>query len=272
MPPVPAMFNDELDDLEGVAMVCESQGLVRAVSMDVVNDPRFFGANVLGYRINAFALLGVVSGLMASNAMDQLFGMDKRMPIFDQDHIEVSFNGCLQLFCFGLLIVVLFQNILAMYVGIAQPYHTLRLMTSGPTGFDAAASYYMNRNIVAWRHFAIKGMLVSLSIYILQMSLRLVVKFDRVTKASPKLSRHTPTVSFWQAILFCGTFQILAIVLLWCHYRHFSIFAERYEVMTRHVRPLQGYLNSVMMPRTIASARGTEHEGKSSSIFGFLEV
>jgi hypothetical protein len=138
-----------------------------------------------------------------------------------------------------MLVIVTFQNILAIYIGVAQPYHVFRLMTAGPTGFDAAASYYMNRNITAWRHFAIKGMLVSMSLYVLQMGLRLVVKFDRQTEAVPNLPGHTPTVSFWQAIIFCGTFQLTAASLLWCHYRHFSIFAERYEVMTSHVKGLR---------------------------------
>lgn len=266
----PIFLEGDHYELEGIAHLCETAGLVKAVSMDVVNDPRFFGANVLKYRIEAFGLLSVVSGLMASNAMSQLFGMNKRMPIFDDDEIEISLNGCLQLFCFGLLVLVVFLNILAIYIGVAQPYHVFRLMTAGPTGFDAAASYYMNRNITAWRHFAIKGMLVSLSLYIFQMSLRLLVKFDRQTKETGSLPRDTPVASFWQGLIFCGTFQVVAVALVWCHYRHFSIFAERYEVMTSHVRPLQGYMNSLMIPRAAASA--TRNAGKTTTLFGFLEV
>merc|ERR1719379_3113422 len=114
------------------------------------------------------------------------------MPIFDQDKLVFSFNGLLQLICFGILVFVLYQNMLAMYVGLAQPYHTYRLMTAGPTGFDAAASYYLNRNIVSWRHLAIKGMLQSIPLYIFQMGLRLVVKFDRETAASKDLPPETP--------------------------------------------------------------------------------
>merc|ERR1719486_214650 len=180
------------DQTAGLAAWCEEQGLVRADSMDIVNDPRFFGDNVLKFRLEAFAALEIVSGLMAENAMSQLFNMNKRMPIFDQDKLVFSFNGLLQLMCFGILVFVLFQNMLAMYIGLAQPYHTYRLMTAGPTGFDAAASYYLNRNIVSWRHLAIKLMLQSLPLYILQMGLRLVVKFDRETASSVDLPENTP--------------------------------------------------------------------------------
>ena len=39
-----------------------------------------------------------------------------------------------QFIAFILLGVVHFLNIIATYVGVAQPYHTVRLMTAGPTG------------------------------------------------------------------------------------------------------------------------------------------
>jgi len=32
------------------------------------------------------------------------------------------------------LSIVHYLNIIATYVGVAQPYHTIRLMTAGPTG------------------------------------------------------------------------------------------------------------------------------------------
>merc|ERR1719247_2990080 len=188
----------EHHQMEGLAAWCEERGLVRADSMDIVNDPRFFGENVLMYRLEAFAALEIVSGLMAENAMSQLFNMNKRMPIFDQDKLVFSFNGLLQLMCFGILVFVLFQNMLAMYIGLAQPYHTYRLMTAGPTGFDAAASYYLNRNIVSWRHLAIKCMLQCLPLYIFQMGLRLVVKFDRDTEKGLHMPEETPMHSIIQ--------------------------------------------------------------------------
>lgn len=255
-------------EIDGIASLCVEHGLVRADSMDVINDPRLFSKNVLNFRLEAFTLLHIVAGLLAKNAMKQLLRTDKRMLIFDTDKFEWSTNGVLQLVCFILLCIIFFQNILAMYVGIAQPYHTYRLMTAGPTGFDAATSYYLNRNITAWRHYAIKGLLKCLPLYILQMGLRLFVKFERETEHDHVKPENTPAISIIQGIVVCGVMQALAITLLWAHYKHFSIFAERYELMTEHVRPLQGAMNTLMMPRAAAANAGSN----TKSLFGFLDV
>merc|ERR1719498_1997695 len=118
--------------------------------------------------------------------------MDKNMQIFTENHRIFHPLGVLQLVSFLVLLFILFSNTLATYIGVAQPYHTIRLMTAGPTGFDAAASYYLNRNIVSQRHVAIKLMLTSLPLYIFQMALRLVVKFDRDTEKSLDAPEYTP--------------------------------------------------------------------------------
>merc|ERR1719359_1646694 len=110
-------------------------------------------------------------------------GMDKNM---DLTHLD----GALQFFNFILLLFVFFFNMVGTYVGVAQPYHVMRLLTSGPTGFEAAASYYLNKNIITWRHFAIKFSLVSLPLYIVQMGLRLIVKFDRGNKNGPDTTKN----------------------------------------------------------------------------------
>lgn len=234
--------------------------------MDITNDPRFFNDNVLNYRLAAFSGLSVVSGLMVQNAIDQLFGMSKDMPIFNSQSAILDWDGAIQLFAFILLVWILFSNFLAVYVGVAQPYHTLRLMTAGPTGFDAAVSYYLNRNIVSWRHLAIKGMLQSIPLYIFQMGLRLVVKFDRDTAASKDLPADTPTHSIIQGVVFCVLMQILAALLIWVHTKHFEIFRERYDVMTEMVKPMQGYMAQQMNPRSYAAASGVQN------LFGFLDV
>jgi hypothetical protein len=253
-------------ETSGVIGEFERLGLVRADSMDITNDPRFFNDNVLNYRLAAFSGLSVVSGLMTQNCIDQLFGMSKVMPIFNHVDAFKNVDGILQLVSFLLLIIILFCNILATYVGVAQPYHTIRLMTAGPTGFDAAASYYLNRNIVSWRHLAIKGMLQSLPLYIFQMALRLVVKFDRETAKEMHLPKVTPLHSFIQGIAFCMIMQMLAATLYWVHIKHFNIFRERYEVMTEMTKPMQGFMQQQMNPRSNAAAAGSKY------LFGFLDV
>jgi len=250
----------------GIVSAAERAGLIRTDSMDLTNDPRFFNDNVLNYRLAAFSGLSVVSGLMVQNAMDQLFGMSKDMPIFNSGSMLLSIDGSLQLVAFLLLTYILFANMLAMYVGVAQPYHTLRLMTAGPTGFDAAVSYYLNRNIVTWRHMAIKGMLQSIPLYVFQMGLRLVVKFDRDTSASVDLPIETPLHSLIQGVVFCVLMQLLAALLVWVHHKHFQIFRERYDVMTEMIKPMQGFMSQQMAPRSYAAANGTHN------LFGFLDV
>eukprot|EP00438_Fugacium_kawagutii_P022383 Skav217211 [mRNA] locus=scaffold143:190099:191889:- [translate_table: standard] len=96
--------------------------------MEITNDPRFFQElgrdgctrSVLSVRLAAFASLGVVAGLMVQNSFDHLFDMSKRMS-FHPD----SLDGYL---------VAWSLNVIATYVGVAQPYHTIRLMTAGPSG------------------------------------------------------------------------------------------------------------------------------------------
>jgi len=83
---------------------------------------------------------------------------------------------------------VLFANVIATYVGVAQIYHTYRLETAGPTGFEMATSYYLNPNIVAWRHLAVKCMLNSLPLFLVSTGIRIDVNFDRQAVDHPRPS------------------------------------------------------------------------------------
>merc|ERR1711953_954148 len=105
-----------------------------------------------------------------------------------------TLEGNLQLLSFGIMTLVLFANIIATYVGVAQVYHAYRLETAGPTGFEMATSYYLNPNIVSWRHIAIKGMLHSLPLFLISTGMRIAVNFDRVA-----IKPSEP--SFWTARL-----------------------------------------------------------------------
>lgn len=259
------IYNGAHHEIGGMVAAIEGLGLVRVESMDVVNDPRFFNDNVLNYRLAAFSGLSIVSGLLTQNAMDQLFGMCKVIPLWDATTV-INFDSTLLMVSYFLLIVILISNMLATYIGVAQPYHTMRLMTAGPTGFDAAASYYLNGNIVSWRHMAIKGMLVSLPLYIFQMGLRLAVKFDKQTKDTQSLPKNTPDYSFIQGILLCALMQVLAFIVFRVHMLHFRIFRERYDVMTEMTKPLQGFMQQQMAPRAY-----TQH-ATGHNPFGFLDV
>merc|ERR1719218_469888 len=139
-------------------MVEQTTGLVHSESMHVTNDPRFFQDSVLSKRLAAFGGLSVVSGLMVGTCSD-VISMKKDINL-------ATLEGKLQLVSFSIMTFVLFANIIATYVGVAQIYHTYRLETAGPTGFEMATSYYLNPNIVSFRHLAIKGMLHSLPLYL----------------------------------------------------------------------------------------------------------
>jgi len=244
-------FAGSYEDATGIAGMLESTGMVRADSMDVVNDPRFFQDNVINYRLSAFAGLSVISGLLVQNAMDQLFDMDKNMQIFTQNHRIFHPNGILQLIAFLILIMILAMNMFAIFVGVAQPYFTIRLMTAGPTGFDTAASFYLNRNIVTFRHAAIRAMLTSLPMYILQMGIRLVVKFDRSTIDEVNPPKTTPMDSRIQGIVFCIIMCLLSLALYWIHLKHFAIFRDRYNQMHSTVtgHAFTNYMQSMMTPK-----------------------
>lgn len=246
-----AHFAGEYEEPVGMAGFMESAGVVRSDSMDVVNDPRFFQDNVINYRLAAFSGLSVVSGLLVQNCMDQLFDMDKNMQVFTQHHRIFHPLGILQLIAFLILIMILAMNMLATYVGVAQPYHTIRLMTAGPTGFDTAASYYLNRNIVTFRHAAIRAMLTSLPLYILQMGIRLVVKFDRSTMEKGPAPDDTPMDSRIQGIFFCVIMTLMAGALWWIHLKHFAIFRDRYNRMSADITGNQftTYMQSMMTPK-----------------------
>lgn len=230
-----AAYKGDYDETSGIAGWLEQHNLVQQDSMEIKNDPRFFQDNVINYRLSAFGGIAVVSGLMVGNVMCQMWDMDKNMQILRSRGEMYHWNGIIQLIAFMMLILIFFANILATYVGVAQPYHTLRLMTAGPTGFETAASYYLNRNIVAWRHGAIKYMLLSIPLYISQMGLRLIVKFDRSTEQSPAPHKETPESSLIEGIVFCVFMIILAYLLYTVHNKHFAIFKDRYEAMARGV-------------------------------------
>jgi hypothetical protein len=227
----------QYDDASGVASVFEGLNFVKSDSMEIKNDPRFFQDNVLNKRLKAFTGVAVVSSLLVQSSMKEMFAMDKNMQLYTaQGGSRFHFNGMIQLLAFVMLLVIFMCNMLSAYVGVAQPYHTIRLMTAGATGFETATSYYLNRNIVAWRHMAIKYMLLSLPLYISQMGFRLIVKFDRQTRSGEYLDfQATPLESRVEGIVYAIIMMLLACMLYSVHVKHFEVFRDRYDSMARKV-------------------------------------
>merc|ERR1719181_1610936 len=138
------------------------------------NDPRFFQSSILSKRLAAFSGLGVVSGLMVGFTHASVTNVGN----MDFTCLEGRLHGV----AFLVACMALFANIIATYVSVAQVYHVYRLETAGPTGFEMATSYYLNPNIVAWRHLAIKCLLLSLPLFLVSTGLQVAVDYDRAAE------------------------------------------------------------------------------------------
>merc|ERR1711959_653922 len=179
-------------------MLEQRTGLVHSELMEMSNDPRFFQHSVLNKRLAAFSSLSVVSGLMVGTST-AVISMNKDMDLGTLD-------GQLHFASFAIMTWVLFVNIIATYVGVAQVYHAYRLETAGPTGFEMATSYYLNPNIVSWRHIAIKCMLHSLPLFLISTGMRIAINFDRAAE------KPVPP-PFWAARMI-GLFYMAVYILM----------------------------------------------------------
>lgn len=220
-----------------MSMLEQGTGLVHSESMHMTNDPRFFQGSVLEKRLAAFGGLSVVSGLMVGTCSD-VISMKKDMNLS-------RLEGNLQLLSFTIMTLVLFANIVATYVGVAQIYHAYRLETAGPTGFEMATSYYLNPNIVSWRHLAVKCMLISLPLFLLSTGIRIEVNFDRQA-----VDPHALAPSEWSARClgfgFMMIYGLMALLVSYIHAKHVAIFRERYDIMKRREMPYLKHVHSMM--------------------------
>jgi len=225
-------------------IVCALSGFVRSESMDICNDPRFFTGNVLDKRMAAFSGLSVCATLFTGNALSECMGMKK-----DWDLMTV--DGLFQFFGFLLMNVVLFSNMLASYVSVAQTYFTYRLMTAGPTGFEIASSFYLNSNIAFWRHAAVKQMLVSLPVFLLGSAFRIFVRIDQempgastatTTPAAPGPGRDSHLGISRVAMITFVLWFAMAVLLFYVNAKHQAVFKERYALAKDVERPLLSHV------------------------------
>lgn len=229
--------HDEVDSIVGIL---EQNGFARSESMDITNDPRFFSGNVLDKRMAAFSGLATVASLAVGSALDQCYGMKK--------HIDLSTpDGVFQLVGFVLMNIVLFANVLATYVSVAQLYFTYRLMTAGPTGFEMASSFYLNPNIAFWRHAAVKNMLLSLPVFLFASAFRFLVKFDQEMPNVTTSTKPPEELPMWEArvlgVSLLGLtigigWLCMAALLYYVHCVHRDVFQDRYTVAKEMERPL----------------------------------
>jgi len=230
----------------------EGWGLFRSDSMDMSNDPRLFQGSILDKRLAAFSGLGVVASLMTGFCQwNMAIG---NMDIFT---LEGQLHGAqflLSCFC-------LFANIIATYVSVAQVYHVYRLETAGPTGFEMATSYYLNQNIVAWRHLAIKCMLLSLPLFLIATGMQMEVAMGAAARPPRKPSLTVARVCGCSIMVL---FMIMGCILWYIHSIHAWIFRDRYEVAMDNQSPYLSRVQSMMTQRRSSLIGATEKERRMS--------
>lgn len=241
------------DHFSPLAAAMEAVDFIRCDSMAIANDPRFFSGNVIDKRLTAFGVLSVVSALLVQNAIDQSFDMRKDLNFSTVD-------GWAQAIGFAILCFVLFANLLATYVGVAQPYHTYRLMTAGPTGFEMAAAYYLNKRTVYWRHLTIKTMLWSMPLYLVSSGFRFVAKFPRDLTAEKPLPNRSdvPLEVRIEEFFVLGVYLIAGGVLYYIHREHEGAFRDNFESLgvQSGMGQLRTAMQNIMMPRSFGTSRG----------------
>jgi hypothetical protein len=214
--------------------------MAREWSMELQNDPRFFTGNVIMQRLAAFTMLSTLSGIFLSFGSADVMDANKEMRTRDI-HGNIDPLGVLQLCRYTLNVGIFFVNIMGVYIGVVQPYHVYRLMTCGPSGFDAAATYYLNKNVTLWRHFATKGMMLSLGWYTVAVACAAMVQFFRNNEndESDMPTKVEATESQIQSYVFASIAIFLSALMVCIHSSHRGVFNEVYMAATDQDGPMQ---------------------------------
>mmetsp|Transcript_13508 Transcript_13508/g.40285 ORF Transcript_13508/g.40285 Transcript_13508/m.40285 type:complete len:134 (-) Transcript_13508:34-435(-) len=120
--------------------------------------------------------------------------------------------------------------------------------------------YYLNKNMCAWRHFAVTGCLLSLPLFIASTAFRLVVKLDRQNEKVVENDEMPASPPFEEQFIGWAMFSwfiLMALIICYVHYRHDAIFTERYKGCQMALSHHQNALN-IMSSR---SARSRPHDG-----------
>jgi len=244
-------------------------GLVRAESMNVGNDPRFFAKNVMDKRLDAFKVLTIVNSLMFGTAIKQCFTLEKDMD-FSQFEPYVLSVAYWQIIAFFLDISIAIMCLLSLYIIAHQLFYAYRLMTAGPSGFDQAAIFYLTRVITMWRHFAIKCLFNGLLMFLALVGIQLLVQFykdadhtkqhyeevvimnlrDGTSMATAqtsipvhqKLDMRVHVMLGYMVLAICvGT----AVMMIYIRKQHLAVFKENYKFCTNRTFNVQATLREM---------------------------
>lgn len=225
--------------------------LVESESMDLTNDPRFFRHTTLDKRLKAFHSLSLVSGIMVGTSFMQCVTMPKAMNLA----LRVGWAQLAAFWCFS---IAVFNNVYCLFILVQQLFFTYRLLTAGPTGFEIAASFYLNRNIIQHRHLAVKALIYSLPIFVLGAALRMSTLFylDAANAGAPlpnpegdPSKQLDMKVHEMLAGIVVGVWLSVSLCMYLAYRRHINIFRERYMLVKDKERPLLSHI-SKMSQRT----------------------
>lgn len=213
---------------DGVPVI-EYLGFARSYSMECRNDPRFFTSNILVTRLLAFSGLATLSSIFLGFTMTEAFNANKRMPMLTRLGAPDE-DGVSDMTATVINMLIFYANIVTTYVAVAQPYHVYRLMTAGPNGADMAIAYYLNPNITTWRHFACKGMMLTMPIYIFARGISLMEEFDRANYNAPNpAADKEPNDANMEGYVFAAEGICSCLTMVYIHCIHNNIFREHYE-------------------------------------------
>jgi hypothetical protein len=199
----------------------EKTGLVKAQSMEVTNDPRMFAKNVLVQRLGAFHVIAVAAVLMAKKSCGLMLGME-----------TAHFNHPIQYVAFFSMACAFVMNLFCVLVITLQLFHVFRLITTGPTGFEIAKSYYLNANVVSLRHLAAMAFFTCLPTFVFASACQIWIKlgrFDGLPHSAPILI----------------VFVIMVFVMFFTMRFMRTTFHQKQQLAVQHTEPLMLHLATV---------------------------
>lgn len=204
--------------------------LEREGTAELVNDPRFMMENVIDKRLVAFEAVGIVTEIMASEAAKQCFELAADFS-WTGGELIVSI---MQIIGFLIMVGVMFLDLVAVSTLSLQLFFTIRLMTTGPTGFDKAAAFYTDRRMWLWRERAIFGVKWGIVGFFLSSGFMLFVKFwTEGAPAVEEMSEETEEGEYQShkilSALILLLFAVLASVLARLMIVHQKVFDQSYS-------------------------------------------
>merc|ERR1712217_424070 len=133
---------------------------------------------------------------------------------------------------FAIMCSVMYMASVATAVLSLQLYYSIRLLTTGPTGFDKAARFYANNEIWQWRERAIFNVKWCLVLFTFATGCLLYVKFWIDGAISEEEKEHTPKMILKERSVVSGcvfvSFLLFSVGLVYLVKVHQNVFKDCY--------------------------------------------